>query len=68
MNAHGSRLDGITRELVAQWHATKDCWRDAKCQEFDQKYMTELRADVDKTVAIIGQLDKLITRIRKDCE
>jgi len=30
--------------------------------------MTELRADVDKTVAIIGQLDKLITRIRKDCE
>ena len=68
MNANATRLTAITRELWAQWQRTKDEWRDAKSQEFEQKYMAELLASVDQSVAIIEQLDKLVTKIRKDCE
>ena len=68
MNADATRLTGITRELWAQWQRTKNEWRDAKSQEFEKKYMAELRASVDQAVAIIEQLDKLVTKIRKDCE
>ena len=68
MKASGSRLAGLTKELRAQWQDTKSYWKDAKCQEFEHKYMEELLASVDRTVAVIEQLDKLASKIRKDCE
>lgn len=68
MKASGSRLAGITKELRAQWQDTKSYWKDAKSQEFERRYMEELLASVDRAVTVIEQLDKLITKIRSDCE
>jgi hypothetical protein len=68
MNANGTRLSGITKELWLQWQDTRASWRDAKSDEFQHKYLEELFASVDKTVAVIEQLDKLVTKIRHDCE
>ena len=68
MNANGTRLAGATRELWLQWQETKNYWRDTKSQEFEAQYLSELLASIDKTVAVIEQLDKLLTKIRKDCE
>jgi hypothetical protein len=68
MKASGSRLAGITKELRSEWQNTKSYWKDAKCQEFEHRYMEELLASVDRTVTVIEQLDKLITKIRSDCE
>jgi hypothetical protein len=68
MNANGTRLSGITKDLWTEWQRTKAYWRDAKCEEFERKYLEELRASVDKTVGVIEQLDKLLGKIRKDCE
>ncbi len=68
MNANGTRLAGATRELWLQWQETKNSWRDAKSQEFEAHYLSELVATADKSVAAIEQLDKLLTKIKKDCE
>ena len=68
MKASGSRLAGLTKELRAQWQDTKNYWKDAKSQEFERKYMEELLASVDRAVTVIDQLDKLVTKIRQDCE
>ena len=68
MKASGSRLAGLTKELRAQWQDTKNYWKDAKSQEFEHKYMDELLASVDRAVTVIEQLDKLVSKIRKDCE
>ncbi len=68
MKTSSTRLAGITKELRAQWLDTKAYWKDAKSLEFEHKYMEELLASVDRTVTVIEQLDKLITKIRKDCE
>ncbi len=68
MNASGTRLAALTRELWLQWQRTRDDWADAKSQEFERKYLQELTAGVDKTVAVIEQLDKLMARIKQDCE
>jgi hypothetical protein len=51
-----------------QWQQTKESWRDEKSAEFEQKYLSELVAAVDKSVTVIEQLDKLIEKIKKDCE
>jgi hypothetical protein len=68
VKASGSRLAGLTKELRAQWQDTKAYWKDAKSQEFEQRYMEELLTSVDRTVTVIEQLDKLVSKVRKDCE
>lgn len=68
MSANGSRLTGATRQLWNHWLQTRELWRDVKSHEFEQRYLSELLAGVDKTVASIEQLDKLLSRIKQDCE
>ena len=63
-----SRLSAISKELAIHWRETKNYWRDSKSQEFEHKYLDELVSSVDRAVMVIEQLDKLITKIKKDCE
>jgi len=70
MNLSGnkSRLVGATQELLLRWSETRNFWRDAKSQEFDEKYMQELRARVDKAVTVIEKLDEVLKKVQSDCE
>lgn len=68
MSASGARLAAISKQLWLDWQQTKEQWADAKSQEFERKFLLELFSSVDKTVTVIEQLDKLMTKIRKDCE
>lgn len=68
MKTSGARLAGLTKELRTQWQDTKSYWKDARSLEFEHKYMEELFASVDRTVTVIEQLDKLLSKIRTDCE
>jgi uncharacterized protein YeaO (DUF488 family) len=68
MKASSNRLSALTKELRAQWADTKAHGKDAKSQEFEHRYMDELLASVDRTVTAMEQLDKLLNRIRTDCE
>jgi len=68
MNASQARLEALTKELRVQWYQTKDQWADAKSQEFEQRFLQELFISVERSVAVIEQLDKVITKIKKDCE
>jgi hypothetical protein len=54
--------------LWTQWQQTKAYWKDAKSLEFERKYMEELLASVERAATVMEQLDKLITKVRKDCE
>jgi hypothetical protein len=63
-----SRLAGATKELQLKWQQTKDYWRDQKSMEFEQKFLQELFASVDKTVVIVEKLDELLKKVRHDCE
>ena len=68
MSASGSRLAALTKELRVHWYQTKEYWADAKAKEFEQRFLAELFASVDKSVTVIEQLDKLLANIRHDCE
>jgi len=70
MSATGSkgRLLGVTKELSLKWEETKNYWRDEKSREFEHKYLQELFAGMDKTVAVIEKLDELLKKVRSDCE
>jgi hypothetical protein len=58
----------ITRELLRNWEATQEVWNDGKAEDFDRKYMQELRARVEKSAMVIEKLDELLTKVKRDCE
>ena len=68
MKVSGARIGGLTKEMRVAWQETKHYWKDAKSQEFGHKYMEELFASVDRAVTVIEELDKLLTKIKTDCE
>lgn len=68
ISANGKMLVMATKELSVRWGETKEAWKDAKSFEFEQKYLTELMAGVDRAVPVFDDLDKLISRVRSDCE
>lgn len=68
LGTNKTKLVAVTKELTLKWEQTKEYWRDAKSQEFEQKYIEELKASVDRAVTVLDQLDKLVTKVRSDCE
>jgi len=70
MNLSGSknRLVSLTKELSKRWEDTKNQWRDAKSQEFEQRYLSELFGNVDKTITVMDKLNEVLMKVRKDCE
>jgi hypothetical protein len=70
MNLSGNkgRLIGLTRELSLQWAETKNHWHDAKSEEFDRRFMTELSAQVNRALLVMEQMEELLKKIRSDCE
>ena len=68
MNASKARLGAVTKDLLVQWTETKQSWLDAKCAEFEKEHLEELFLSVGNATQVIEQLDKLVHKIRSDCE
>lgn len=68
MNAATTRLGAVTKDLWAKWQYTRESWSDAKSLEFERQFLQELNASVEKTVTVMDQLEKLLTKIKTDCE
>ena len=67
-SANGKQLVAATKDLVRRWEETKESWQDAKATEFEQKYLFELLAAMERAATVFDDLDKLLNRIRSDCE
>ncbi len=68
MNAATTRLSAVTKDLWAKWQYTRESWSDSKSLEFERQYLQELNASVDKAVAAMEELEKLLSKIKSDCE
>ena len=66
--ANRNRLEASTHQLLAQWRQTKEYWRDAKALEFEHKYLDELLSGMSVAGAAIEELEKIVTKVRSDCE
>ena len=63
-----NRLLGLTKELAADWAATKDHWGDAKSQEFEKRFIDDLMAGVTAAMTNMDTLERAINKVREDCE
>jgi len=67
-SASGARLEALTKELLSRWQQTRECWMDAKAREFDERYMLELESMVRSAATSIANLERVIRKVRSDCE
>jgi hypothetical protein len=68
MSGNKGRLVGLTRDISLEWAETKNYWRDAKSEEFERRFMSELSAHVNRAVLVLEQLEELLKKVRSDCE
>jgi hypothetical protein len=68
ISANGKVIVAATKDLSLRWTATKECWQDAKSEEFERIYFDELLSSVDKAAEVFDQLDRLVAKVRSDCE
>lgn len=64
----GRSLVTLTKDLSLKWEQTSASWHDAKSQEFERRFLADLVANVDQVLPVLEQLDRLIAKIRSDCE
>ena len=70
MNARNSAANLIqaARELSAEWHSTREHWRDAKAREFEEQFLDPLPGYIARASQVMEEIDTLLRKVRKDCE
>jgi hypothetical protein len=68
MSAAQNRLAGLTNELKVEWEQTKHYWNDAKSAEFEQRFINELVPAVNQAIVTIESLERVLAKLRQDCE
>jgi hypothetical protein len=68
MSAEQSRLQGLTKELAAEWANTRQYWNDTKSLEFEKRFLNELFSGVNQAITNIEHLERVLTKIHSDCE
>jgi hypothetical protein len=63
-----SNLVQAARDLSNDWQQTKALWHDIKSQEFEHNYLDVLPGHVDRTVAVLEELNLLLKKVRSECE
>jgi len=56
------------KTLSAAWQEVQAHWRDAKAAEFQREYLDELPALVGKSREALEELDRVLKKVRSDCE
>jgi len=68
MVSNRTRLATLTKILVNEWHNTKEHWQDKQALKFEKEYIDGLLHSVTNTIESIDKLDKVLTKIKRDCE
>ena len=68
ISSNGKLLAAATKDLIRKWEETKHSWSDGKSRDFEQKFLFELMTGVERAVPVFDDLDKLINKVRSDCE
>ncbi len=70
MSARASavKLTKSTKVFLQSWDQVKTYWNDRKSREFEKDYIESLPDDISAAVRVIEEIDKILTKARRDCE
>jgi len=68
ISGNGQALAGTTTRLWRKWQDARESWRDQKSDEFEQKFLMELQAGVERAAPVLDKLAQILNQAREDCE
>ncbi len=68
VSANGKMVVALTKQLSVAWAETQNHWRDEKSDEFEKRFLTELISAVERAGPVFDDLDKVLSRVRSECE
>jgi hypothetical protein len=70
MSAFDSRAKLIlaNKKLLAQWHQTRELWRDENARQFEKKYMSPLEVNIRAAILAMERMGNAIESARHDCK
>jgi len=66
--ASRTHLATLAKELSRNWEHARERWQDSRRAEFEVKYLEPLQSQMIATLEALEKLDRVITKIRSDCE
>jgi hypothetical protein len=61
-------LGAALQNLTIAWQELRGYWRDAKCLEFEERFLKELPSRTTQAATVIAEIDKILKKARNDCE
>jgi hypothetical protein len=70
MSATDSRAKLIlaNKKLLAEWHQTREAWRDENARQFEEKYMASLEVNIRAAVLAMERMGNAIESAHHDCK
>lgn len=60
-------LAAALQNLTIAWQEVRGHWRDAKCLEFEERYLKELPSRTTQAATVIAELEKILKKAKNDC-
>jgi len=62
-----STLEAALQNLTIAWQEVRGYWRDAKCAEFEERYLRDLPSRTVQAATVIADMEKIFKKVRNDC-
>ena len=62
-----ANLAAALQNLTIAWREVQDSWRDAKCAEFEERYLKILPGETKQAAVVMAEIAKLLNKARQDC-
>jgi hypothetical protein len=60
-------LGAAVKNLTVAWQEVRGHWRDAKCAEFEERYLTELPSQAAQTARVMAEIENILKKAKNDC-
>ena len=60
-------LAAALQNLKIAWEEVRVHWRDAKCLEFEERYLKELPSRTTQAATVIAEIEKILKKAKIDC-
>ena len=60
-------LAAALQNLKIAWEEVRVHWRDAKCLEFEERYLKEPPSRATQAATIMADIEKILKKVKHDC-
>ncbi len=60
-------LAAALQNLNIAWQEVRGYWRDAKAAEFEERFLRELPSRATQASTVLGELEKVLKKVKNDC-